>query len=189
LTGERFRTLDEDLARDTLSTQRGEVTLPWQGRLGVSYQPNPRWTFVLDGLFDPWSTFSSSFSGGTGTGLDRFPLGGAGTLTDRWRLSTGAEVVPAGEDKLAGYFAQVAYQFGGYVKQLYVQPDGQTTLHEFAATAGLSLPTSLSGTRIDLNTIVGTRGTTSDSLVRDTFIGVSLHVNFGERWFQRRKLR
>jgi len=189
LSGEQFRTLDEDLARDTLSTQRGEVTLPWQGRLGVSYQPNPRWTFVLDGLFDPWSTFSSSFSGGMGTGLDRFPLGGAGTLTDRWRLSTGAEVVPAGEDKLAGYFAQVAYQFGGYVKQLYVQPDGQTTLHEFAATAGLSLPTSLSGTRIDLNTIVGTRGTTSDSLVRDTFIGVSLHVNFGERWFQRRKLR
>jgi hypothetical protein len=158
------------------------------GTLG-GHLANPRWTFVLDGLFDPWSTFSSSFSGGTGTGLDRFPLGGAGTLTDRWRLSTGAEVVPAGEDKLAGYFAQVAYQFGGYVKQLYVQPDGQTTLHEFAATAGLSLPTSLSGTRIDLNTIVGTRGTTSDSLVRDTVIGVSLHVNFGERWFQRRKLR
>jgi hypothetical protein len=190
LSGERYRTLDEDLARDTLSVQRGDVTLPWRGRLGVSYQPNTRWTFVLDGLFDPWSTFSSSFSSGTReTAPARFPTGGAGTLTDRWRLSTGAEVVPAGEDKLAGYFAQVAYRFGGYVEQLYVRPDGQTTLHEFAATAGLSLPTALSGTRIDLNTVVGTRGTTSDSLVRDTFIGVSLHVNFGERWFQRRKLR
>ena len=98
-------------------------------------------------------------------------------------------MVPAGEEQLAGYFAQAAYRFGGYVEQMYVQPDGQTNLYEYGLTAGISLPTSLSGTRIDLNTSVGTRGTTSNSLVRDTFFGVSLHVNFGERWFQRRKLR
>ena len=190
LSGERFRTLDEDLARDTLSSERGDVTLPWQGRLGVSYQPGPRWTFVLDGFFDPWSTFSSGFPVGTGeTEPARFPVGGTSTLADRWRLSTGAEVVPAGEDELAGYFAQAAYRFGGYVEQMYVRPDRQTPLYEFAITAGVSLPTSLSGTRIDVNTIAGTRGTSSDALVRDLFVGGSLHVNFGERWFQRRKLR
>ena len=190
LSGERYRTLDEDLARDTLSVQRGDVTLPWKGRLGASYQPNVRWTFTIDGLFDPWSTFSSTFSSGfEETDPIQFPVGGTGTLTDRWRVSTGAEVVPAGEEQLAGYFAQAAYRFGGYVEQMYVQPDGQTTLYEYGLTAGISLPTSLSGTRIDLNTSVGTRGTTSNSLVRDTFFGVSLHVNFGERWFQRRKLR
>ena len=190
LSGERFRTLDEDLARDTLSSERGNVTLPLKGRLGVSYQPGPRWTFVLDGSFDPWSTFSSDFSAGTGTTEPtRFPVGGTGTLVDRWRLSTGAEVVPAGEDELAGYFAQAAYRFGGYVEQMYVRPDRQTPLYEFAITAGVSLPTSLSGTRIDVNTIAGTQGTSSDALVRDLFVGGSLHVNFGERWFQRRKLR
>lgn len=190
LSGERFRTLDEDLARDTLSSERGNVTLPLKGRLGVSYQPSPRWTFVLDGSFDPWSTFSSDFSAGTGTTEPtRFPVGGTGTLVDRWRLSTGAEVVPAGEDELAGYFAQAAYRFGGYVEQMYVRPDRQTPLYEFAITAGVSLPTSLSGTRIDVNTVAGTRGTSSDALVRDLFVGGSLHVNFGERWFQRRKLR
>lgn len=190
LSGERYRTLDEDLARDTLSTERGDVTLPWKGRLGASYQPNPQWTFVVDGLFDPWSTFSSSFSAGTGEAEPtRFPIGGTETLTDRWRLSAGAEVVPAGDDQLAGYFAQTAYRFGGYVEKMYVRPDQQTTLHELAATAGISLPTSLSGTRIDFNMVAGTRGTSSASLVRDRFFGVSLHVNFGERWFQRRKLR
>ncbi|WP_263788329.1 outer membrane protein transport protein [Salinibacter grassmerensis] len=190
LSGERYRTLDEDLARDTLSTERGDVTLPWKGRLGLSYQPNARWTFVLDGAFDPWSTFSSDFPTGASEGSPaRFPAGGTGTLADRWRLSTGAEVVPAGDDQLSGYFAQVAYRFGGYAEQMYVRPDQETTLHELGITAGISLPTSLSGTRIDLNTIAGTRGTTTNSLVRDRFFGVSLHVNFGERWFQRRKLR
>jgi len=190
LSGERYRTLDEDLARDTLSTERGDVTLPWKGRLGLSYQPNAQWTIVVDGTFAPWSTFSSSFSTrSTETAPARFPVGGPGTLTDQWRLSTGAEVVPAGEDQLAGYFAQAAYRFGGYAEQLYVRPDQETTLHEFGITAGISLPTSLAGTRIDLNTAAGTRGTTTDALVRDRFFEVSLHVNFGERWFQRRKLR
>jgi len=190
LSGEQYRTLDEDLARDTLSTERGDVTLPWKGRLGLSYQPNARWTVVLDGAFAPWSTFSSDFStGASETVPSRFPAGGPGTLADRWRLSTGAEVVPAGDDQLAGYFAQAAYRFGGYAERMYVRPDQETTLYEFALTAGISLPTSLSGTRIDLNTTAGTRGTTTNSLVRDRFFGVSLHVNFGERWFQRRKLR
>ncbi|TKX68416.1 hypothetical protein EXE46_16620, partial [Halorubrum sp. GN11_10-6_MGM] len=145
---------------------------------------------VLDGAFEPWSTFSNDFStGASETAPSRFPAGGPGTLADRWRLSTGAEVVPAGDDQLAGYFAQAAYRFGGYAERMYVRPDRETTLYEFALTAGISLPTSLSGTRIDLNTTAGTRGTTTNSLVRDRFFGVSLHVNFGERWFQRRKLR
>jgi hypothetical protein len=190
LSGERFRTLDEDLARDTLSSREGDVNLPWKARLGVSYQPNAKWTFVADGTFEPWSNFSSDFRGRSAdTAPVRFPIGGTSTLTDRWRISTGAEVVPAGEDQLAGYFSQVAYRLGGYVEHLYVRPDEQTDLHEFAVTAGFSLPTSASGTRIDLNARAGTRGTTSNSLVRDTFFGFSLHINFGERWFKRRKLR
>ncbi|MFB6232213.1 MAG: hypothetical protein ABEL04_13775 [Salinibacter sp.] len=190
LTGEQFRTLDEDLARDTLATRDGQVTVPWQGRLGVAYQPNARWTFIADGLFEPWSAFSSTFPpGGTETAPIQFPVGGPQTLVDRWRLSMGAEVVPAGNSDLAGYFAQSAYRIGGYVERMYVRPVEETDLHVFAATAGISLPTSLSGTRIDVNTTVGVRGTTSRSLVRDTFFGVSLNVNFGERWFQRRKFR
>ena len=190
LSGERFRTLDEDLARDTLSTRDGEVELPLRARLGVSYQPNQTWTFVADGTFEPWSNLSSDFDrGASNTGVASFPVGGTSTLADRWRISTGVQWVPAGDDQLAGYFSQVAYRLGGYAEQLYVRPDLQNDLHEFAVTAGFSLPTSVPGTRIDINTHAGTRGTTSNSLVRDTFFGFSLHINFGEQWFKRRKLR
>lgn len=190
LSGEQVRTLDEDLARDTLTSRDGEVTLPWQSRLGVAYQPNERWTVVIDGLYEPWSNFSSTFPASAGeTTPGRFPVGGEQILVDRWRFSAGAEVVPAGEDQLAGYFSQVAYRMGAYVERMYVRPVPETDLHIFAATAGMSLPTSLSGTRIDLNAEAGIRGKTSNSLVRDAFVGVSLHLNFGERWFKRRKLR
>lgn len=190
LTGEQFRTLDEDLARDTLGTRDGKVTAPWRGRLGVAYQPNQRWTFVADGVFEPWSTFSSTFpTENAETSPAPFPIGGKQTLADRWRFSTGAEFVPAGDNNLAGYFAQTAYRVGGYVERMYVRPTEQVALHAYAATAGISLPTSLSGTRIDLDTAAGVRGKTSTSLVRDTFFEVSLNINFGERWFQQRKLR
>ena len=189
LSGDRVRTLDEDLARDTLAFQRGSVDLPWRAKMGVAYQPNEKWTVVLDGLYEPWGNFSSDFNNPSSSFPSAFPVGGTQTLTNRWRLSTGAELVPAGTGNLGSYLSQMGYRFGGYVERLYVQPDAQTTLHTLGATGGFSFPTSLSGTRIDLNLKVGSRGSTSGSLVRDTFYGVSLHVNFGERWFQQRKLR
>ena len=189
LSGERVRTIDESLARDTLGTPvSGEIDLPWEVRAGLAYQPDERWTVVADGLYAPWSTASSDF-GATATIPTSFPTGGTATLTDRWRLSAGAEVVPAGEDQFAGYFARTGYRFGAYVERLYVRPDRSTNLHTYALTGGLSLPASISGTRIDINGSVGRRGTTEGALVRDTFYSVSVHVSIGERWFQERKLR
>jgi long-subunit fatty acid transport protein len=196
LNGTRVLTLRErqSIAPDTLAAPNGQrsfdgdVTIPWRGRLGVAYQPNTRWTFTVDGLYEPWSSFSSSFPN-EAPFTERFPTGGEGTLTDRWRVAVGSEVVPAGEERYAGFLRQIAYRLGAYTERLYVQPDGQTALQTYAATGGFSFPTSLSGTRIDVNVHAGTRGTTEDALVQDRFYGVSLHINFGERWFRERKLR
>lgn len=194
LTGDRVLTLTESqsVAPDTLSVGGqssidGSVSLPLRSRFGVAYQPNSRWTFTADGVFEPWSSFSSTFS--QRGPLSRFPVGGEQTLTDRWRVSLGSEVLPAGSDQFSGYLANVAYRLGAYTEQLYVQPDGRTDVQMYAVTAGFSLPTSIPGTRIDLNLEAGTRGTTDGTLVRDNFYRVGLHVNFGERWFQERRLR
>jgi hypothetical protein len=189
LNGERVRTIDESLARDTLGTEvEGEMDLPWELRAGLAYHPGERWSLVLDGLYAPWSTASSSFDTDQAA-PSPFPVGGNRTLTDRWRASVGAEIVPAGEDELAGYFARTGYRLGAYAEKLYVRPDLDTNVHVLAATGGFSLPTSISGTRVDLNASVGTRGTTEDNLVRDVFYRFSVHVSIGERWFQERKLR
>jgi hypothetical protein len=165
----------------------GEIELPYRARLGVSYQFDQRWTFVADGEYGPWSELSTTFGevGQTGS----FPVGGSRALDDRWRVSTGIEVVPGGDDRLAPYLSRVAYRLGGYVEHSYVQPDRSEDVNVWGVTGGFSLPTPMSGTRIDLNGNVGRRGTTKGRLVRDTFYGVSLFVSFGERWFQQRKLR
>jgi len=195
LNGSRVltRTESQSVSPDTIrangqSSFDGEVSLPWRSRLGVAYQPNARWTFTADGLYEPWSSFTSTFSDQEPFNR-RFPVGGEDTLTDRWRISVGTQLLPAGSDQFSGYLANVAYRLGAYTEQMYVRPDGRSHVQTYAATAGFSLPTSLSGTRIDLNLEAGTRGTTEGPLVQDNFYRVALHVNFGERWFQERRLR
>ncbi|CAM3262087.1 hypothetical protein [Rhodothermus bifroesti] len=183
LRATRVRTLGESLDRDTLTVPvRGKVDMPWAGALGLSYQLDNRWTFVLDGRYEPWSHFGSdlTFSGYEPNGENRFK--------DRWRLSFGIEYLPAGTDFSATYFHQIAYRIGGYVDRMYVDPQPNVALRTWAVTAGLSLPTMYPGTRLDLNFEVGMRGTTAYHLVRDVYYRVGLSVNVGERWFIKRRL-
>lgn len=191
LSGENRRTIDESLDRVTIGEEvDGSIDIPWQIRGGLAYQPDERWTIVADGSYAPWSTFESDFDAPvTGPGPSAFPAGGSDVLSDRWRMSFGAEWVPAGEDLREPFFSRVAYRLGAYTEKMYVSPVDGETLNEYALTGGLSLPTSVGGTRIDLNGTVGTRGTTDQSLVRDTFYGFAVFVSIGERWFLERKLR
>ena len=189
LDGRRVRTLGESLNRDTIGTVvDGSMDLPWRARAGLTYKPSNMLTITADGLYAPWSAAESTFDGAA-SGPSQFPVGGGALLNDRWRLSGGFEYLPAGNDQLASYFYRMAYRLGGYYEQTYAAPVAGESIDVRAITAGISLPTTLSGTRLDLDVEVGIRGTTSRNLVRDVFYGVSINVNAGERWFQERKLR
>lgn len=197
LDGEYTRTLGESLNRDTLATSDGTVDLPWKGSLGLAYQPDDRWTIAAGGTYEPWSRFRSEFSGVEG-GEGGLPFFGDDLLVDRMRGSLGVELLPAGEDITEPYLHRTAYRLGTYFERGYMRvpedPDAasrrsEMDINTLALTGGLSLPTMLSGTRLDINLEVGTRGTTQENLVRDVFYSVSLNVNIGEEWFQRRKLR
>ena len=187
LTGDRVRTLDESLDADTIAASDGDLRLPYEVRAGVAYHLDNRWTFVADALYAPWSEFESNFD--DSPRLSTFPVGGMDTIDDRWRLSTGAQVIPAGNDRFRGYIARTGYRLGGFIEQQYVTSDPSTTVYVFGATGGLSLPTAVAGTRVDLTFRAGTRGSTEPNLVRDVFYGLSLSLSIGERWFQQPKLR
>lgn len=187
LSGDRVRTLGEDLDRDTLGTAvSGDVRLPWRLAAGAAYQPNPRWMLVAGGRYEPWTQFESDlpFPGYTPDDAESDDR-----LADRIQGGAGVEFMPAGADQLASYFARVAYRFGVYYDRSYISPDARQNIATMALTGGLSLPTRMSGTRLDVNIQVGTRGSTEGNLVRDVFYRLSANVNIGERWFQTPKLR
>jgi len=79
----------------------------------------------------------------------------------------------------------MAYRAGIYTDASYVSPDPSERIRSVGVTAGLSIPTAIPGTTIDLNIDVGRRGTTSNGLVEDRYFRFGLNINFGERWFDR----
>jgi len=184
LDARRVRTLGESLERDTLgSVTYGSATLPISAGLGIAYHPDTRWTLVLNGLYEPWTNFESDLDfSGSGT-VDQEQL------RDRFRMSGGVQIQPGGNNLLAPYFSRVAYRLGAYFDRSYVTPVAGIDINTLAVTGGFSLPTMLSGTRLDINFEVGTRGTTDHQLVKDVFYRISVNLNVGERWFQKQRLR
>jgi hypothetical protein len=184
LSAERVRTLGEELDSDTLGTAvAGDVDIPWRFSGGVTYQPNSRWTLSTGGRFEPWTDFKS------GLGFPGIEPGSTNRLSDYVQVGAGVEFLPAGSDLLAPYLSRIGYRLGFYYDRSYVSPVPDVSLKTIAFAAGLSLPTLLSGTRLDINVEVGRRGSTDDGLVEDTFYRLSANVNIGERWFQKPKLR
>jgi hypothetical protein len=182
LRGRQMQTMGITADRDTLgAVDSGNFALPVLGSIGATYSPDSRWLAALDVRYEPWSAFSSDL-----------PLVGyipeEGGLSDRLRVGGGLEFVPAGADPTRSYFARSAYRAGFYVDNGYVSPSDNVNLTSYALTGGLSLPTLLAGTRIDLNFEVGTRGTTDADLVRDLFYRLTATFNIGERWFVIRRL-
>lgn len=184
LRGRRVQLLGESLDVDTLGAPiNGDIRLPWSLGIGIGYEPDSRWTIILDGLYEPWTNFESELP------MGGFAAGETAALSDRIRLSTGVEFLPAGTDQLEPYFERVAYRLGLSYDRSYVSPVPDVTINTLAATGGFSFPTMLSGTRLDINFEVGTRGTTDNALVRDLFYRIAVNVNVGERWFQKQRLR
>ena len=187
LGGSSAVTIGESLDRDTLAVAAdGDMTLPLSARAGLSYRAGQRWLATVEALYEPWSEFESTLAVGG------FDPSGADDLRDRWRVGGGFEVTPSGRERRAGLLQRSAYRLGGYAERgLYApaptpgQPGADVTT--LAVTGGLSVPSRITGARFDLGFELGTRGSTEGVLVRDTFLKGTVTLNFGERWFVRRR--
>ncbi len=187
LSATRTSTLGESLDRDTLRAPDGSlsldgtVDLPLTARGGLTYRSGARWAASVGGLYEPWAGFESTLPLGGFDAANSFDV-----LDDRWRVGGGVEVTPAGRDLRASTLRRTSYRLGGYAERGLYSPSGQNVT-ALALTGGLSVPNRLTGARFDLGVEVGTRGSTTGVLVRDSFLKGTLTINFGERWFVRRQ--
>jgi len=180
LDGERSSALTTSVGRDTLgTTTKGDVTLPMGISAGIAFQPAQKWTVLADVTWEEWSSLESDFA------LPGVPLNGQGTLSDRIRVSSGVEFWPGSGRPFASYGAMIAYRLGYYSDRAYASPLADQTIRSVGITGGLSLPSLIPGTTIDLNIDVGQRGRTGNGLVKDRYLRFGLNINFGERWFDR----
>lgn len=180
LDGERSSALTTSVGRDTLgTTTNGDVSLPMGFSAGIAFQPERRWTVLADLTWEEWTSLESDFA------LPGVPLNAENTLSDRLRLSSGVEFWPGSGRPFASYATMIAYRLGVYSDRSYASPLADETIRSVGITGGLSLPSLIPGTTIDLNIDVGQRGQTGNGLVKDRYLRFGLNINFGERWFDR----
>jgi hypothetical protein len=182
LEGIQTITTGTELSADTLDTpDRGTIELPLRTNVGIAYYPSRRWTIVLDATIEPWDRLDGDIA------LAGFAPDGTSLLDRRTRLSGGFEFLPS-VNPLDRYFQRTAYRLGGYTDTGYVIPDDGVNFRTTALTGGISLPTLFAGTSVDIGFEIGRRGSTALGFVRESFYKILVHMNIGERWFDRRKL-
>lgn len=185
LNGARTALVNQGLTlSDTVGTTiNAEVSVPLRVLAGLTFAPGNHWLFVVDGSYEPWSTFESTIP------FRGYDPDKPGTYNDAFRVAVGAQYIPAGSDPFAGKFARTAIRFGLFMDQAYAVPKENYSLVTYGFSAGLSFPTSIPATYVDLAGQIGTRGESQGVLVKDLLYKVSITLNFGERWFIQRRLR
>jgi hypothetical protein len=185
LTGARTSLVNQGLTfTDTVGTAvDAEVSIPARFRAGITYTPSAHWLFVADGSFEPWSNFESNLR------FRGYDPDGSRPFNDLFRVGAGAQFIAAGSDPFAGKLARTALRMGFFVSQAYAAPEPDYKLITYGVAAGLSIPTSIPTTYLDLAAEIGTRGESEGFLVKDLLYRISVTLNFGERWFIQRRLR
>ncbi len=166
--------LEGDQALDT-----GTVQLPMGILSGITYQPVPKLSFTLEGLYQDWSEYSNTLD----PGLES-------ALVDRYKIGAGLRYFPflTGSDKFLSTFKYrlgVSYDMG----HLKLKGHRIETLM-FSLGLGYITPIStLSNSSVDISFHYGIRGTKADSLVKENIWKIKLSVNLAELFFYRPKIR
>jgi hypothetical protein len=151
---------------DTTATSAGTADLPIAFGAGVSYLFAGKYYVTADVYLQQWSN----------TKLFGSPMP---DIRNAIRYGIGFESLPLRETET--YWRRVAYRLGMYYHQTSSVVNG-TGINEFFLTGGVSLPIGPDA-RLDVGLQVGTRGTTSGNLQRDTILRLSLSLSASEVWF------
>lgn len=162
----------------TQDLTKGSMYLPLKAGLGASYWFSRRVMLGSEILYQKWSDFRGL------PGQDVTSI--KATLKDRTRFGLGVQLMPK-ERINSTFFNRISYRLGlsydtGYLK--FNGKDIQTML----ISAGLGIPSSKSGS-ININFDYGTRGTTSNNLVKDRIFSIRLSFNLSEFMFFKQKIQ
>lgn len=174
------------VTKDTIENKvnkKGIIQTPLSLGFGFSLTTNDKYTWATDFKTQHWSNI---------TFFDEKP-----NLRNTMFIGTGIQYIPD-PYKFYSYWKMVNYRIGAYFNQTYLNIDNNN-INELGITFGLGLPITKTdkgeGTMIrrklppmiNLAMSYGTRGTTSNNLIKERFFQFSIGLNIQEIWFIKRK--
>jgi hypothetical protein len=160
--------------RDTLvakSGYTGRIIIPMMLGGGLSFERTDKWMIGVDYQWQNWEKFMA------------FDM--SDSLVNSWHVSVGGEIIP----KIFNYtnfLARMHYRLGFTYNRTYLQLYGEN-INEYDFSAGVGIPLRGMKTMINLGVEYGTRGTTSQNLIHESFFKLVLGFTIYERWFVKRK--
>ena len=108
-----------------------------------------------------------------------------GLLTDRTRVSVGADYVPDAASR-RNYLKRVHYRIGAAYVTPYYKINGQDGPKEMSVSAGLGLPLqNMWNNRSVLNISAQWVHSSAKDLITDNTFRISVGVTFNEKWFDK----
>jgi hypothetical protein len=168
LSVNRESVLTTSQSTDTTATNVGNVDLPLSYGAGLAYLISDRYYVTADIYHQQWE--NAAFFGKT------LP-----EIRNTTRLGVGFEALP--QRDLETFLKRVAFRCGFYYNQTSYVFHG-TPINELFVTGGVGIPIGPDA-RLDVNLHLGTRGTTSNGLQKDTILRLTVSVSASEAWFMK----
>ncbi len=172
----------EDTLQNSID-KKGNIITPLSLGFGLALTINDKFSWAADVRTQQWSS-SSIFNVNE-------------QLRNTLFIGTGIQIIPSPQQYYT-YYKMMNYRLGAYYNQTYLQINN-TNINEMGLTLGIGLPITKAnkgeGTTIryklppmiNLTFSYGTRGTTSDNLIREQFFQFSIGLNLQDIWFVKRK--
>lgn len=176
----------EEILRDTIkltNDNKGRVRFPLSFGFGMGFKKGDKWLVTTDVGIQNWSSYQA-FNISQG-------------LKNSMRISAGVQYIPnsrqtVSKNVLNGYAKRINYRAGLRFAKTALELKN-TQLNEYAVSLGVGLPVGRSYilqnfSMINIGVELGQRGTTSNGLIRESFLKASVGFTINDRWFVKPKI-
>ena len=167
-SGAEFSNDDEDIA-----VPNKQLIIPSKLSLGFGLGENKKWLLGTEITFTQNENLVNRFTESTSV-----------TYENSTRLALGGYYVPK-YDSFSNYLERIVYRAGFKYENTGLVLENES-IKDCGMNFGLGLPLGFS--KIDLGFEFGKRGTTSNGLIEENYFNVSVGLNLGAKWFEKRKI-
>ena len=163
---------NNEIVKDTFvnSVEKGSMTLPTYTNFGLAYSKD-KWLFIFDYSTQSWSDYSL---------FDE-----SDSLVNSQRVSSGIQYTPD-ISSVSQLYKRCHYRFGISVNTTPLQINN-TQLEDKSFSFGIGVPIKKNKSTYDFSIILGQRGTTDNSLLKENYVNIGLSMTFEGIWFVKQK--
>jgi hypothetical protein len=152
------------------------MSLPTTISAGFSLHKLDQWVFGLDYVFQQWAQ----------AGFENRSTAQSFKVVPGHLVRTGFEWTPSRTD-FRHYYNRCSYRVGLSYEKTYMQFSGHN-INSVGATVGFGLPINRWNNSVNFSAEIGKRGTTTNGLIRETYVNFSFSFSIYDIWFIKPKI-